>query len=116
MPYGHGPGNRILFHPDGVFDENTERVERGVAAMNRLVLGILFGALVPWSTARADVTICNDFRAPINVAIAYEDGGTMTSEGWWRVEPKACREVPFDGLDFYYSVESDTYRDGNARS
>jgi uncharacterized membrane protein len=84
--------------------------------MNRVVLGVLLGGLLPWSTARADVTVCNDFRAPVNVAIAYAEAGSMTSEGWWRVEPNGCRNVPFDGLDFYYTVESDQYRDGRSRS
>jgi uncharacterized membrane protein len=79
------------------------------------VVTLALFVLPPWSQARADVVICNDFRAAIKAAIAHEDKGSFTSEGWWRVEPNACRDVPFSGVDFFYTAESDKYRDGGAQ-
>ena len=69
----------------------------------------------PWSEVRADAKICNDFRATINVALAYERKASFVSEGWWRVESNACRDAPFNGLDFFYAAESDKYREAGAQ-
>ena len=43
--------------------------------MKRVALCLLvtLSLLLPWSPVRADITICNDFRAPISIAIAYEE-------------------------------------------
>jgi uncharacterized membrane protein len=66
------------------------------------------------SSARADITVCNQFRAPVKVALAYEDQGTFTAAGWWRVEPDACEPVDFafQGAKLYYAADSDKYKDG----
>jgi uncharacterized membrane protein len=67
------------------------------------------------SPALADVTVCNDFRAAISVALAYEEGGSFASQGWWKVAPGACSDLPFKGFDFFYAGESDWYREGGGR-
>lgn len=33
---------------------------------------------------------CNDTRHVVMAALAIEDGATITTHGWWRVEPGAC--------------------------
>src|SRR5262245_23340419 len=58
----------------------------------------------------------NNFRALISVAIAYDDNDAITSEGWWKVQPGVCSDIEFSGLDFYYTAESDSYRQGSATS
>src|SRR4051794_37102500 len=66
-------------------------------------------ALLAQSPARATATVCNNFQAPIGVAIAYDENGSVPSEGWWKVSPGGCPDVVFSGLDFYYTAESDSY-------
>jgi uncharacterized membrane protein len=68
--------------------------------------------------AHADITICNEFRAPIHVAFAYEDQGSFIAAGWWNVEPNDCRpaDFPFQGATLYYTAHSDSYRNGSATS
>jgi len=70
------------------------------------------------SAAKADVVICNDIRAPIHVAFAYQDRDGFTASGWWNVEGNECRPVDFlfDGDTLYYSANSDGYRDGRETS
>ena len=67
------------------------------------------------SAALADISVCNDFRARIRVALASENGGAFPAAGWWAVDPKACRDIdfPFQGAVLYYTADSDPYREGN---
>lgn len=67
------------------------------------------------SAAFADISVCNDFRVRIRVALASENGGAFPAAGWWAVDPKACRDVdfPFQGAVLYYTADSDPYREGN---
>lgn len=66
------------------------------------------------SAARAEITVCNDFQAPIHVAFAYENEGRYTAAGWWSVEPQACQPVDFafQGAALYYAADSDNYKEG----
>ena len=56
--------------------------------------------------ALAEVTICNELSARQSVAIGYEDpDGNWASEGWWRIEPGACKTVMARALgrdDLYF--------------
>ena len=67
------------------------------------------------AAAHADIVACNDFRAPIRVALAYEREGGIASAGWWRVEPNACRDIDFAfaGATLYYTADSEPYKDGS---
>lgn len=67
------------------------------------------------AAAHADIVACNDFRAPIRVAFAYEREGGIASAGWWRVEPNACRDIDFAfaGATLYYTADSEPYKDGS---
>lgn len=77
----------------------------GLAASSLLFLG---------SHARAEMAVCNDFRAPIRVALAYESQGGFTAAGWWSVKPGACEPIDFafQGGKLYYTAGSDQYREG----
>lgn len=67
------------------------------------------------SAALADISVCNDFRARVHVALASENGGAFHAAGWWAVDPNACRDIdfPFQGAVLYYTADSDPYREGN---
>jgi uncharacterized membrane protein len=64
--------------------------------------------------AKADVTVCNDFRAPIHVVFAYPDHDDFTATGWWNVGSNSCQtaDFVFQGNDLYYAADSDDYKDG----
>ena len=64
--------------------------------------------------AKADITVCNDFRAPIHVVFAYPDRDDFTATGWWNVGPNSCQtaDFVFQGNDLYYAADSDDYNDG----
>jgi uncharacterized membrane protein len=68
----------------------------------------------PKPTALADILICNDFRARLRVALAYEGSNGFYAAGWWAVDPNSCRaaDFPFRGSVLYYAADSDSYRDG----
>jgi uncharacterized membrane protein len=63
------------------------------------------------SSAHADITLCNDFRAPVYVALAAEEGAAVHAVGWWSVDPHACKTVdfPFQGATLYYAADSGSY-------
>ncbi len=68
------------------------------------------------SAARADIMVCNDFRAPIHVAFASKNKGGFSAAGWWTVAPKDCQAVnfAFRGATLFYTADSDSYQVGNA--
>jgi uncharacterized membrane protein len=75
--------------------------------------------LVLGSAAKAaNIVVCNDIRAPIHVAFAYQAQGGFTAAGWWNVEPNECQPVDFvfEGATLYYAANSDGYRDGRMTS
>lgn len=86
------------------------------AAMTRFALLFATTAIVLslGAAAQADIVACNDFRAPLRVALASERAGGIAAAGWWRVEPNACRDIDFafTGASLYYAADSDSYRDG----
>jgi len=69
----------------------------------------------PKPTALADILVCNDFRARVRVALAYEGSNGFHAAGWSAVEPNSCRAVdfPFRGSVLYYAADSDSYREGD---
>src|SRR6516165_8549374 len=70
------------------------------------------------SGAKADISVCDDFRARIQVAFAYQSQRNVPASGWWSVEPNACQTVDFSfqGATLYYAADSDDYKDGTATS
>jgi uncharacterized membrane protein len=70
------------------------------------------------SVASADVMVCNDFLAPIHVALAAPDKGSFAAAGWWSVAPKACQtlDFAFKGAALYYAADSDSYPTGDKTS
>lgn len=66
------------------------------------------------AAAHAEIMACNNFRAPIRLALAYDSDGGATSAGWWRIEPNSCRDIDFafKGASLYYTADSEPYKDG----
>lgn len=64
--------------------------------------------------ARADTTLCNDFKVGIFVALANQVGPNYAATGWWRVEPGKCVDTDFamTTKTFYYAADSDSWRVG----
>lgn len=72
--------------------------------------------LATTSAARADIVVCNDFRARVRVALAFESPSGIVSAGWWSVEPNACKDIDFTftGPTFFYTANSDSYKEGRS--
>jgi uncharacterized membrane protein len=86
---------------------------RAVAAA--FVVAFVVAFLAFGSAARADISICNDFVASIDVALAYPTDEAFVGAGWWRVEPNKCisPNFAFHGDALYYTADSDDYKEGN---
>jgi uncharacterized membrane protein len=78
------------------------------------IIGSFVALTLTAAGARAEMSVCNDFQAPIRLALAYEDQGRFVASGWWRAAPGACARVDFaySGATLYYTADSDSYRDG----
>lgn len=56
------------------------------------------------SPAQAKFEVCNKTEHPFAIALGHMSGGKWVSEGWWRVEPKACQDILRGALKarYYY--------------
>jgi uncharacterized membrane protein len=63
----------------------------------------------------SEIAICNDFKARIYVALAFENQGNFSAAGWWTVEPNKCEPAAFSfpGSSLYYTADSDRYPASN---
>ena len=43
--------------------------------------------------ARADFRLCNNSSSRVSVALAYTDGETWISEGWWNLKESGCETL-----------------------
>ena len=59
----------------------------------------------------SEISICNDFKVRIYVALAFEDQGNFTAAGWWTIDPNKCEPAVFSfpGSWLYYTADSDKY-------
>ena len=65
------------------------------------------GLVLAATAAEAELTLCNRTDAKAQVAIAYSDGGIWVSEGWWGIDPAACKPVLTGKLaqrHYYYTL------------
>jgi len=77
---------------------------------------LAIAALIFSGAAQADVILCNDFRVPIQVALASQIQGSFNAKGWFVVKRNACETVDFvtAGTAIYYTADSNEYREGGA--
>ena len=68
------------------------------------VLSFALLASLSATPAHANFAVCNKTDHPFLVALGRMRGKTWISEGWWRVEPKGCRDILRGGLSarYYY--------------
>jgi len=64
------------------------------------------------TAAKAELKFCNHTKESVSVAIGYSsDTKQWTSEGWWTIDPNACK-VPVGGVlkarYYYYYADSDS--------
>ena len=66
-------------------------------------------ALVASAPARADFRLCNNTANRVSIALAYTDGETWVSEGWWNVKPNGCETLVRGALaaQYYYAYAMD---------
>jgi uncharacterized membrane protein len=72
-----------------------------MAAKARFALGAatraagLAAAILPLgAVAHADLQLCNRMSYVVHAAVGLEDKGTVTTRGWFRLDPGQCRIVP----------------------
>jgi len=63
------------------------------------------------SKAWADFRLCNNSASRVSVALAYTDGETWISEGWWNLKASACETLVRGPLaaEFYYVYAMDEH-------
>jgi uncharacterized membrane protein len=74
-----------------------------------LIAGVFLTAGVLSSPAKADFRLCNNTSNRLSVALAYTDGETWVSEGWWNLKSSACETLLRGPLaaEFYYVYAMD---------
>lgn len=75
----------------------------------RLLLTAVLTGLALTAPARADFRLCNNTNTRVSVALAYTDGKSWLSEGWWNLRPTACETLLRGPLaaQFYYVYAMD---------
>jgi len=69
----------------------------------------LAACLAQPGAARADLRLCNNATSRVSVAIAYTNGKTWVSEGWWNLKSNACEVLLRGNLaaQYYYIYAMD---------
>src|SRR5271155_3377246 len=71
-----------------------------------LAAGLAVCSLAP---ARADFRMCNTTNNRVSIALAYTDGQSWVSEGWWNLKPSDCDVLLRGALaaQYYYVYAMD---------
>ncbi len=74
-----------------------------------IAVAAALAALASSAPARADFRLCNNTASRVSIALAYTDGETWVSEGWWNVKPNGCETLVRGALaaQFYYAYAMD---------
>jgi uncharacterized membrane protein len=70
---------------------------------------VMVAGLVVAPAAHADFRMCNNTTARVSVALAYTNGASWVSEGWWNIKAGACETLLRGPLaaQFYYVYAMD---------
>ncbi|MDQ6867513.1 MAG: DUF1036 domain-containing protein [Pseudomonadota bacterium] len=73
-----------------------------------IAISVLGGSVAP---VRADFRLCNNSGSRVSVSLAYTDGETWVSEGWWNLKPSACETLVRGPLaaEYYYVYAMDEH-------
>ena len=76
----------------------------------RVLIAVLV-LIASGSQALAKIQLCNKFKHPINVALAYEQNGAWVSDGWITIDPGQCQidAEHADLTSFYYYGETGAF-------
>lgn len=72
-----------------------------------VTIGLAAVAAVLPQTAEAGLRVCNGSVDLVNVAVGYETGDGLRSEGWWTITANACSQVlqePLKNARYYLHV------------
>ncbi len=74
-----------------------------------LAASLISCSLALSETARADFRLCNNTTSRVSISLAYTDGESWVSEGWWNVKPNGCETLVRGALaaQFYYAYAMD---------
>jgi uncharacterized membrane protein len=74
-----------------------------------LIIGTIVASGFLSAPAKADFRLCNNTTSRLSVALAYTDGETWVSEGWWNLKASACETLLRGPLaaEFYYVYAMD---------
>jgi uncharacterized membrane protein len=81
-----------------------------ILGLGAVQLGVIAMVLAFGSTrADADFRLCNNTGNRVSIALAYTDGESWVSEGWWNVKPNGCEVLVRGPLaaEFYYAYAMD---------
>lgn len=78
------------------------------ASIRALLIAATAIAATP-SPAAADLRLCNNTSRRVSVSLAYTDGETWVSEGWWNLKANGCEVLVRGPLaaEFYYLYAMD---------
>ena len=73
-----------------------------------MAISVLGGSAAP---VRADFRLCNNSASRVSVSLAYTDGETWVSEGWWNLKPSGCETLVRGALaaEYYYVYAMDEH-------
>lgn len=73
-----------------------------------------FAIFFPAQSARADFRVCNATQSLVGVSIGYRAKSGWITEGWWHVDPSACKTIIEGPLSsrYYYLYAEDAERGG----
>lgn len=96
------PPIRRQYHTDDMFPSQ-------MPARLKLQTALLGLALLLPTAAQADFRLCNNASSRVSVAIAYTDGQTWVTEGWWNLKQGACETLLRGALaaQYYYVYAMD---------
>jgi uncharacterized membrane protein len=103
VPFPAGPRARF-----------AARAELLPPPMNRATIASIAAAVsfaVLSTAAHADFRVCNNSTSRISVSLAYTDGETWISEGWWNLKPAGCETLVRGPLaaEYYYVYAMDEH-------
>lgn len=79
--------------------------------MRVIAAAALAATLALANPACADFRVCNNSVSRISVSLAYTDGESWISEGWWNLKPNGCETLVRGPLaaEYYYVYAMDEH-------
>jgi uncharacterized membrane protein len=104
--FGRLPDQCILLGRNAWQPELPLAITRAIAPA---VLAVALGTIP--TSAGADFRVCNNSTSRISVSLAYTDGETWISEGWWNLKPAGCETLVRGPLaaEYYYVYAMDEH-------